>query len=205
MSTGDYKIFSAYVMDLESSTTASGPVAVAEAPSTSNPAMDALLAEYEDVFAPLPHGVPKRKIQHPINLVPGIKPASRCMSPAELQEVQRQLADYLDKGFIQKKNQSRCIANYNLMQAVHASPSFSGMRGVYQIGPMQSENTYQQKSSAEAYLEARRRLQRVMTWVGHCRSKGHWLEHCCSYQPATPAGTGFSLPCISCQVYVVTL
>ena len=78
LSTGDYQeIFAAYVTDLESSTTASAAVTSAEQPSTSNPAMDALPVEYEDVFAPLPRGVPDREIQHRISLVPGGKPASK--------------------------------------------------------------------------------------------------------------------------------
>jgi hypothetical protein len=67
-----------------------------------------LLDTYKDVFAPLPPGLPPRRdVDHKIDLVPGSTPPSKPsyrMSPAELVEVQKQLNEYLEKGFIEPSN-----------------------------------------------------------------------------------------------------
>src|SRR5277367_2692929 len=64
-----------------------------------------LLEEFEDVFpAALPNQLPlQRKINHAIELVPGTEPPSRPMyrlSYVEMDELKKQLADLLAKGFI---------------------------------------------------------------------------------------------------------
>ena len=68
-------------------------------------AVQDLLDAYSDVFEPLPIGLPpKRAVEHRIDLEPGSKPPFRAthrMSPMELQEVARQLDEYLQKGHIQ--------------------------------------------------------------------------------------------------------
>ncbi len=67
-----------------------------------------LLDTYKDVFATLPPGLPPvRDIDHKIDLQPGSLPPSKPsyrMTPAELAEVQKQLADYLAKGYIEPSN-----------------------------------------------------------------------------------------------------
>jgi hypothetical protein len=64
-----------------------------------------LLDKYKDVFADLPPGLPPvRNIAHTIPLIPDAKPPAKRMyrlSPAELTEVKRQIADLLAKGFIE--------------------------------------------------------------------------------------------------------
>ena len=67
--------------------------------------LERLLEEYQDVFpADLSDGLlPSRDVDHPIDLLPGSKPVSRppCrLSHFEALEVERQLAEYLKKGFI---------------------------------------------------------------------------------------------------------
>ena len=77
--------------------------------STAAPPLDKnlqqILDEFEDVFKPLPKGLPpKRDIDHQIELEPGAKPPYKStyrMSPLELKEVERQLEELLEKGFIQ--------------------------------------------------------------------------------------------------------
>ena len=66
-------------------------------------AVDDLLAEFQDVFVPLPDGVPARSVQHSVAEQPDSKSAHRRayrMSPLELQEVEKQLAALLSKGHI---------------------------------------------------------------------------------------------------------
>ena len=67
--------------------------------------LERLLEEYQDVFPnDLPDGLPpSRDVDHPIDLVPSSKPISRPpyrLSHSEALEVERQLAEYLKKGFI---------------------------------------------------------------------------------------------------------
>ena len=63
-----------------------------------------VLADFEDVFVPLPAGLPPaRQVDHTIELVPGSKPCFRPtyrMSPLELKEVRKQLDELLSKGWI---------------------------------------------------------------------------------------------------------
>lgn len=63
-----------------------------------------ILADYADVFAPLPPGLPpERAVTHNIDLYPGSKPVCKPiyrMSEAEPQELKQQLASMLDAGFI---------------------------------------------------------------------------------------------------------
>ena len=67
--------------------------------------LDALLAEYQDVFSDLPEGLPPyRKISHVIPLEPGTHPIFRGMyrlTMAEKEEVEKQIAMLLRKGLIE--------------------------------------------------------------------------------------------------------
>ena len=68
--------------------------------------MQKLLQEYADVFSDdLPPGLPlERAITHAIDLVEGSKPLSKppyLLNASEASKVERQLADYLQCGFIQ--------------------------------------------------------------------------------------------------------
>lgn len=66
-----------------------------------------LVSEFADVFPDdLPSGLPPiRGIEHQIDLIPGAmlpnKPAYRC-NPEEAKELQRQVRELLDKGFVQE-------------------------------------------------------------------------------------------------------
>nr|CAD1817292.1 unnamed protein product [Ananas comosus var. bracteatus] len=70
------------------------------------PAMiDAVLGEFEDIMPQeLPKKLPpRREVDHAIELEPGAKPPAKApyrMAPPELEELQRQLKDLLDAGFI---------------------------------------------------------------------------------------------------------
>ena len=71
-----------------------------------DPRIRSLLDEFKDVFPEdLPEGLPpKRDVDHRIELVPGSTPPTRPtyrMSPPELDELKKQVADLLAKGFIQ--------------------------------------------------------------------------------------------------------
>src|SRR6185312_5431886 len=75
------------------------------APADADPELQALKQEFADVFpSELPSGLPpKRDIDHEIELVPGKAPPShpvRRASPAELDELRKQLEELLDAGFI---------------------------------------------------------------------------------------------------------
>ena len=64
-----------------------------------------VLNEFADVFPKeLPKGLPpKRDVEHPIEVLPGQEPPHRApyrMAPDEMDELQKQLTEYLDKGFI---------------------------------------------------------------------------------------------------------
>ena len=64
-----------------------------------------LLMEFRDVFpSELPKGLPpKREIEHKIETVPGQEPPHRApyrLSPDEMEELRKQLAEYLEKGYI---------------------------------------------------------------------------------------------------------
>ena len=63
------------------------------------------MSEFGDVFpSDLPDGVPpSRDLDHSIDLLPGSKPISKPayrLSHSEVQEVERQLTEYVEKGFI---------------------------------------------------------------------------------------------------------
>nr|CAD1834599.1 unnamed protein product [Ananas comosus var. bracteatus] len=67
--------------------------------------IDAVLGEFEDVMPQeLPKKLsPRREVDHAIELEPGAKPPAKApyrMAPPELEELQRQLKDLLDAGFI---------------------------------------------------------------------------------------------------------
>ena len=67
--------------------------------------LSSLLSEFRDVFPDdLPDGLPpSREVDHPIEVIPGSKPVSKHayrLSHFEAQEVERQLAEYVRKGFI---------------------------------------------------------------------------------------------------------
>ena len=69
------------------------------------PSIVAILDEFADVFPDeIPHGLPPmRGIEHQIDLIPGAslpnRPAYR-MNPKESDEIQRQVQELLDKGYI---------------------------------------------------------------------------------------------------------
>nr|CAD1817150.1 unnamed protein product [Ananas comosus var. bracteatus] len=67
--------------------------------------IDAVLGEFKDVMPQeLPRRLPPRQeVDHAIELEPGAKPPAKTpyrMAPPELEELQRQLKDLLDAGFI---------------------------------------------------------------------------------------------------------
>ena len=71
-----------------------------------DPDLKELLDQYHDVFPDnLPHGVPpSRGVDHKIEIIPGSSPPSKQtyrLSQPELDELKRQLDDYLATGFIQ--------------------------------------------------------------------------------------------------------
>ena len=68
-------------------------------------AMHKLLKDYDDVFpTDLPAGLPpERAVTHGIDLIPGSKPISKPpyrLNASEASEVERQLEDYVQRGFI---------------------------------------------------------------------------------------------------------
>ena len=73
-------------------------------PEDMDPALLKVLNSFEDVFGPVPPGLPPaRGIDHRIELTPGSAMISHCiypMSEAELQELKNQLQEMLDKGHI---------------------------------------------------------------------------------------------------------
>ncbi|XP_073109928.1 uncharacterized protein [Elaeis guineensis] len=76
------------------------------------PQMKEILEEFTDVFPEeLPKGLPPiRGIEHQIDLIPGFalpnRPAYRC-NPEEAKELQRQVADLLEKGYV-RESMSPC-------------------------------------------------------------------------------------------------
>ena len=76
------------------------------------PQMKEILEEFTDVFSKeLPKGLPPiRGIEHQIDLIPGFalpnRPAYRC-NPEEAKELQRQVADLLEKGYV-RESMSPC-------------------------------------------------------------------------------------------------
>ncbi|XP_073107199.1 uncharacterized protein [Elaeis guineensis] len=76
------------------------------------PQMKEILKEFIDVFPEeLPKGLPPiRGIEHQIDLIPGFalpnRPAYRC-NPEEAKELQRQVADFLEKGYV-RESMSPC-------------------------------------------------------------------------------------------------
>ena len=78
-----------------------------EAPSFVPPAITNLLQEYSDVFPKdLPAGLPPlRGIEHQIDLIPGASLPNRApyrTNPDETKEIQRQVQELLDKGYIRE-------------------------------------------------------------------------------------------------------
>ena len=64
-----------------------------------------LMTKFRDVFPDdLPDGLPpSREVDHSIEVIPGSKPVTKPayrLSHSEAQEVERQLAEYVRKGFI---------------------------------------------------------------------------------------------------------
>jgi hypothetical protein len=71
------------------------------------PAVTNLLQEYEDVFpAEIPSGLPPlRGIEHQIDLIPGATLPNRAAyrtNPEETKEIQRQVQDLLDRGYVRQ-------------------------------------------------------------------------------------------------------
>ena len=67
--------------------------------------LGSLMSEFKDVFpADLPDGLPpSREVDHSIKVLPGSKPISKPsyrLSHSKAQEVERQLIEYVRKGFI---------------------------------------------------------------------------------------------------------
>jgi hypothetical protein len=63
----------------------------------------AVLKEFEDVFKEIPRLPPKRDIDFSIDLMPGVAPVSKTpyrMSTPELKELQMQLEELLEEGYI---------------------------------------------------------------------------------------------------------
>jgi hypothetical protein len=74
-------------------------------PPTLPPAVANILQEYEDVFPQdVPPGLPPiRGIEHQFDLIPGASLPNRVpyrTNPEETKEIQRQIQDLLDKGYI---------------------------------------------------------------------------------------------------------
>ena len=83
------------------------------ASSTLPPAVTNLLQEYEDVFpAEIPSGLPPlRGIEHQIDLIPGATLPNRAAyrtNPEETKEIQRQVQDLLDRGYV-RQSLSPCV------------------------------------------------------------------------------------------------
>ncbi|WVZ84283.1 hypothetical protein U9M48_031333 [Paspalum notatum var. saurae] len=71
------------------------------------PAVANRLQEYEDVFpAEIPPGLPPiRRIEHQIDLIPGASLPNRAAyrtNPEETKEIQRQIQDLLDRGYVRE-------------------------------------------------------------------------------------------------------
>jgi len=69
------------------------------------PVITNLLQEYDDVFpAEIPPGLPPmRGIEHQIDLIPGATLPNRAAcrtNPEETKEIQRQVQDLLDRGYV---------------------------------------------------------------------------------------------------------
>src|SRR5438105_9562876 len=82
---------------------------LADATSSMPPAITNLLQEYEDVFpAEIPLGLPPmRGIEHQIDLIPGALVPNRATyrtNPEETQEIQRQVQELLDKGYVHESH-----------------------------------------------------------------------------------------------------
>ncbi len=76
-------------------------------PATLPPAVTNLLQEYADVFpAEIPPGLPPiRGIEHQIDLIPGASLPNRAAyrtNPEETKEIQRQVQDLLDRGYVRE-------------------------------------------------------------------------------------------------------
>ena len=74
-------------------------------PAEMDPRLRSLLDEFKDVFPEeLPRNLPPRQgIEHKIEVLPGSQPPHRApyrLSADEMEELHRQLTDYLSKGFI---------------------------------------------------------------------------------------------------------
>jgi Reverse transcriptase (RNA-dependent DNA polymerase)/Retroviral aspartyl protease len=84
---------------------AGSPDGTSQVTGHENPEIATILSEYEDVFRDIPPGLPPhRNTAHAIPLVPGTRPVARPMyrlSPAEHREVQAQIKEGLEKGWIE--------------------------------------------------------------------------------------------------------
>ena len=75
--------------------------------SSAPPAITNLLQEYEDIFlAEIPPGLPPmRGIEHQIDLILGATLPNRAAyrtNPEETKEIQRQVQDLLDRGYVRE-------------------------------------------------------------------------------------------------------
>ncbi|WVZ58187.1 hypothetical protein U9M48_008482 [Paspalum notatum var. saurae] len=79
------------------------------------PAVTNLLQEYADVFsAEIPPGLPPiRGIEHQIDLIPGVSlpnGAAYRTNPEETKEIQRQVQDLLDRGYVRESLSTCAVA-----------------------------------------------------------------------------------------------
>ena len=82
-------------------------------PSSLPAAVTNLLQEYKDVFpTEIPPGLPPlRGIEHQIDLIPGATLSNRAAyrtNPEETKEIQRQVQDLLDRGYV-RESLSPCV------------------------------------------------------------------------------------------------
>jgi hypothetical protein len=94
-------------------------------PSTLPSVVFDVLHEYEHVFPEeVPPGLlPKRGIEHQINLVPGAPLPNRapyCTNLEETKEIQRQVQELINKGFV-KESLSPCVVPVLLVPKKHGS------------------------------------------------------------------------------------
>ncbi len=100
------EIYMAYITDIDDTADATPPQTLTQLDiDDDNSTAEPLLAEYADVFPDeLPEGLPpRREVDHRIELEPNSTPPSRPtyrLSPSELDELKKQLAQLLKQGFI---------------------------------------------------------------------------------------------------------
>ena len=92
-------------------------IEISNSPSSTNLTVLRLLKKFEDVFpTDLPKGLPPIKwIEHQIDLIPGAplpnKPSYRS-NPKETQELQRQIKELMDKGYVRESLSSVLCLHY---------------------------------------------------------------------------------------------